>query len=59
MAVLELLVLEDETLLLGWNALHVVDDGLHVADRGGSLDVQGDGLGLRGLHVDLHVGILA
>ena len=43
-AVLELLSGEDETLLVGWDALLVLDLCLDVVDSVGRLDVEGDGL---------------
>ena len=43
-AVLELLSGEDETLLVGWDALLVLDLCLDVVDGVGRLDVEGDGL---------------
>jgi hypothetical protein len=43
-AVLELLAGEDEALLIGRDALLVLDLGLDVVDRVGRLDLEGDGL---------------
>ena len=43
-AVLKLLAGEDEALLVGRDALLVLDLGLHVVDRVGGLDLKGDGL---------------
>ena len=53
-AILELLVLEDQSLLLGRDALLVLDDGLEGVDGGGALDFEGDVRALGGLHEDLH-----
>ena len=52
--VLELLAREDQTLLIGGNALLVLDLGLHVLDCVRGLNVQGDGLPSQSLHEDLH-----
>ena len=43
-AVLELLAREDQALLVGGDALLVLDLGLHVVNRVGRLDLEGDGL---------------
>ena len=43
-AILELLAGEDKALLVGRDALLVLDLGLHVVDRVGRLDLEGDGL---------------
>ncbi len=53
-AVLELLSGEDETLLVGWDALLVLDLCLDVVDSVGRLDVEGDGLAGESLDKDLH-----
>jgi len=53
-SVLELLPGEDETLLIGGDALLVLDLGLDVVDRVRGLDVEGDGLAGEGLDEDLH-----
>ena len=53
-SVLELLAREDESLLVGRDALLVLDLRLDVLDRVAGLDVQGDGLAGEGLHEDLH-----
>ena len=52
--VLELLASEDESLLIGRDALLVLDLGLHVVDSVGRLDLKGDGLAGKGLNKDLH-----
>merc|ERR1719407_90331 len=52
--VLELLAGEDETLLIGGNALLVLDLGLDVVNGVRRLDIEGDGLAGEGLHKDLH-----
>ncbi len=54
-AVLELFTGEDETLLVGRDALLVLDLCLHILDRIRGLDLEGDGLAREGLHKDLHV----
>ena len=54
-AVLELLAGEDQTLLVGWDTLLVLDLGLDVLDGVGSLDLESDGLAGEGLDEDLHV----
>merc|ERR1719232_21779 len=53
-SILELLTSEDESLLIGWDALLVLDLGLHILDGVRWLDVEGDGLSSKGLHEDLH-----
>ena len=53
-AVLELLPSEDEALLIGGNALLVLDLGLDVLDAVGLVDFQGNGLAGESLHEDLH-----
>merc|ERR1711998_263824 len=58
-AILELLPSEDETLLVGWDALFVLDLGLHRLDRVGALDLEGDRLTGQRLHEDLHTSAQA
>merc|ERR1712093_215328 len=53
-AVLELLAGEDETLLIGRNTLLVLDLLLHVLDRVGGFDLEGNRLTRQGLDEDLH-----
>ena len=53
-AVLKLLSSEDEALLIGRDALLVLDLGLNVVDGVGRLDLEGDGLAGKSLHEDLH-----
>jgi len=53
-AVLELLAGEDETLLVGGNALLVLDLGLDIVDGVGRLDLKGNGLAGEGLDENLH-----
>ena len=48
-AILELLAGEDEALLVGWDALLVLDLGFDVVDRVGRLHLEGDGLARQGL----------
>ena len=54
-AVLELLAGEDEALLIGRDALLVLDLGLDVVDGVGGLDVEGDGLAGQSLDENLWV----
>merc|ERR1712156_837554 len=54
-AVFELLTSEDETLLIGRNALLVLDLSLHIVDGVGRLDLEGDSLAREGLDENLHV----
>ena len=51
--VLELLAGKDETLLIGGNALLVLDLGLDVVNGVRRLDIESDGLAGEGLHKDL------
>ena len=53
-AVLKLLAGEDEALLVGRDALLVLDLGLHVINRVRWLDLEGDGLACERLDEDLH-----
>ena len=53
-SVLELLSSEDESLLIGWDSLLVLDLGLDVLDGVCWLDIEGDGLTGEGLDEDLH-----
>ena len=53
-AILELLSGEDESLLVGRDALLVLDLGLHVVNGVRALNIEGDGLSSEGLHEDLH-----
>ena len=53
-AVLELLSSEDESLLVGWDTLLVLDLGLDVLDGICWLDIKGDGLTSESLDEDLH-----
>ena len=55
-AVLELLAREDEALLVGRDALLVLDLLLDVVDRVARLDVERDGLAREGLDEDLRWG---
>lgn len=49
-----LLTCEDQTLLVGRNALLVLDFGLHILDGVGGLHLKSDGLASQSLHEDLH-----
>ena len=53
-SVLELLSREDQTLLVRWDSLLVLDLSLHVLDSIGALDLKRDGLSRQGLDKDLH-----
>jgi len=53
-AILQLLAGEDQALLVGRDALLVLDLGLDIVNRVRWLDLQGDGLAREGLHEDLH-----
>jgi len=53
-AILKLLSSEDQTLLIGGNALLVLDLLLHIVDGVRALDFEGDGLASQGLDKDLH-----
>jgi len=53
-AVLKLLTGEDESLLIGWDALFVLDLGLDVFDGVGGLDFEGDRFSGEGFHENLH-----
>jgi hypothetical protein len=55
-AVLELLASKDEALLVGGNALLVLDLALDVVDRVRRLHLEGDGLAGESLDKDLHDG---
>jgi len=55
-AVFELLAREDETLLVGRDALLVLDLGLDIINGIGGLDLEGDGLARESLDKDLHSG---
>jgi len=53
--VLELLSGEDQTLLIGGNALLVLDFGLDIIDGVRRLDLKGDGFAREGLYENLHL----
>jgi len=53
-SVFQLLSCEDQSLLIGWDALLVLDLGLHVLDGIRWLNIEGDGLTGEGLDEDLH-----
>jgi len=55
--IFELLASEDETLLVGRDALLVLDLSLDVIDGVRGLDLEGDGLSGESLNEDLHVGM--
>ena len=51
---LELLAGEDQTLLIGWNALLVLDLRFDIVDRVRRFDLERDGFASQGLHENLH-----
>ncbi len=53
-AIRQLLSSKDQSLLVGWDALLVLDLGLHVVNGVVGLYLQSDGLASQGLHKDLH-----
>jgi len=53
-AILELLASKDQALLVGGDALLVLDLRLDIVDGVRGLDLEGDGLTREGLHEDLH-----
>ena len=53
-SILELLSSEDEALLVGWDALLILDLRLHVVDRVGRFNLESDGLAGECLDEDLH-----
>jgi len=53
-SILELLSGEDKSLLIGWDALLILDLGLHVLDGVAWLNLKSDGLSGEGLHENLH-----
>ena len=53
-AVFELLAGEDKTLLVGWDALLVLDLGLDAVDCVFGLNVESEALAREGLNKDLH-----
>ena len=52
--ILKLLACEDQTLLIGGDTFLILDLGLHVLNRVGSLHLKSDGLSSKGLDEDLH-----
>ena len=54
-AVLELLASKDQALLVGGDALLVLDLGLDIVDGVGRLHLEGDGLPREGLDENLHL----
>jgi len=57
-AVFQLLTGEDQTLLIRRDALLVLDLGLHVLDRVGTLDIEGNGLTRQRLDENLHLELV-
>jgi hypothetical protein len=53
-AILELLSGEDETLLIGWDTLLVLDLGLDIIDGVRGFHLKSDCLASKGLNKDLH-----
>ena len=52
--ILKLLAGEDKALLIGWDALLVLNLGLDIVNGVRGLDLKGDGLSRQGLDEDLH-----
>ena len=52
--ILELLSSKDKTLLIRGDAFFILNLGLHIVDRVGGLDFQGDRFARKGLNKDLH-----
>ena len=53
--VLQLFASKDESLLIGWNALLILNFGLHVVDGVRRFNLQRDRLARQGLDEDLHL----
>merc|ERR1711871_1096866 len=53
-AIFQLLAGKDESLLVRWNSLLILDLGFHIIDGVASLHIQSDGLASQSLHEDLH-----
>ena len=53
-AVFQLLVGKDQALAVGWDALLVLDLGLHVFDTVARLDLERDGIAREAFDKDLH-----
>ena len=53
-AIFELLSGEDQSLLVGWDSLLVLDLGLDIVDGVRRLNLEGDGFAREGLDEDLH-----
>ena len=58
-AILQLLTSEDQSLLVRWDSLLVLDLGLNIVNGVGGLDFQGNGLTRQGLNENLHTGLSA
>ena len=56
--VLQLLTRKDEALLVGRDALLVLNLGLDALNRVRTLHIKGNGLASQGLHKDLHISFL-
>jgi len=56
-SILKLLSSKDETLLVWWDSLLVLDLGLDVVDGVGGFDLEGDGLTRKGFDEDLHLDV--
>jgi len=54
-AIFELLAGKDETLLVRWDSLFVLDFGFNVIDGIGRFDFQSDSLAREGFNEDLHI----
>jgi len=53
-SIFKLLTGEDESLLVGWDSLLVLDLGLHVLNSIGWFNIESDGLSSESLDEDLH-----
>ena len=53
-SIFQLFSSEDQTLLVWWDALLILDLSFHIIDAVGCLNIQGDGLAREGLDEDLH-----
>lgn len=56
-AILELLAGENESLLIRWNSLFILNLLLHVLDRVRRLHIERDRLARQSLHEDLHYAL--
>ena len=54
-AVFELLAGEDKSLLIRWDSFFILDLGLHILDRVGRFDIEGNSLTREGFYENLHL----